>query len=190
MDRELPWVSTLSALDSDENVTGSGTESALAVPQLGGSPTPNRAAIKRGRSHRHVQSIAFSDSEGDAPLAATKPKRRRLNSTLGDTMIEIAGSRARSDQQRNSLLEKQMECGRQKDGGRTELQKEREEREFQLSKMRLETERNKSKAECERAKADQEKAKVETLKLQLLLAQVQRGQNFNWAVISVLYFDK
>jgi hypothetical protein len=38
-------------------------------------------------------------------------------------------------------------------------------------------EQDKSKPEYERVKADQEKAKVEALKLELLLAQVQQGQN-------------
>jgi hypothetical protein len=54
-----------------------------------------------------------------------------------------------------------------------ELQRERDGREFEISKMRLEIEQ-------ERAKADQEKAKLETLKLQLLLAQIQQVQNRNF----------
>jgi hypothetical protein len=75
MDRELSRISThwqQTTLPFIQISTSSDTES--AVPQ--GSPGCYQAGCRR-----HVKSIDLSDSDDDAPLAATKPKRRRRNQT-------------------------------------------------------------------------------------------------------------
>jgi hypothetical protein len=88
-------------------------------------------------------------------------------------MIKIAGSQVRSDQLRNSLLEKRTEYNKQKDERQIDGAAEGERRKGIPTKQECSWRLGgiNQKTEKERAKTDHEKAKVETLKLQLLPAE-------------------